>query len=165
MQREVEWTSALRNSIAFAMKSHDAETPLPMTGPEYGRSLSGLGFNLIVRDVTAAVQFAVEVLGATRFFGTPAFAALKLNSADFMFHHDTTYEGNPLAGSLQTSEVRGVGVELRVYNCDPDMAEAKARAGGWTVLAGTSDRPHGLRECMILDDDGFVWIPSVHVIP
>ena len=57
----------------------------------------------------------------------------------------------------------GICVELRVYGSDPDLAEANAKAGGWTVLAGSLDKPHGLRECMIIDDEGYVWIPSVHL--
>jgi len=46
---------------------------------------------------------------------------------------------------------------------DPDVAEGNARVGGWTVLAGSIDKPHGLRECMIIDDEGYVWIPSAHL--
>jgi hypothetical protein len=23
------------------------------------------------------------------------------------------------------------------------------------------DKPHGLRECIIIDDDGYVWVPGV----
>jgi uncharacterized glyoxalase superfamily protein PhnB len=135
----------------------------PLSAADYGKSLRGLGFNLIVRDVARAVIFAEQVLGATVFFRTPGFAAMKLNSADFMFHADETYRDNPLKGSLAGNEARGVGVELRAYGCDPDVAEAHARAGGWTVLAGSLDKPHGLRECMIMDDEGYVWIPSVHL--
>jgi uncharacterized glyoxalase superfamily protein PhnB len=146
------------------MKPKPNEAPLPMSGPDYGRTLRGLGFNVIVRDVTRATHFAETVLGATRFFGNDQFSAMKLNGADFMFHADATYAHNVLAGSLAGAEARGVGVELRCYGCDPDVAEAKARAGGWTVLAGCSDRPHGLRECMIMDDEGYVWIPAVHSV-
>jgi len=80
-----------------------------------------------------------------------------------MFHTKDTYRGNELRGSLESADPRGVGVELRCYSVDPDMAEAHARAAGFTVLAGCLDKPHGLRECMILDDDGFVWIPSRHL--
>jgi uncharacterized glyoxalase superfamily protein PhnB len=163
MPRKVAWTKSSGNSYSAGMKPHDDDKPLPMSGPEYGRTLRGLSFNLIVRDVPKAARFATEVLGATQFFGNSQFSAMKLNGGDFMFHADQTYNDNLLSGSLQTSEARGVGVELRIYNCDPDLAEANAKAGGWTVLSGTSDRPHGLRECMILDDEGFVWLPSVHV--
>ena len=55
------------------------------------------------------------------------------------------------------------GVELWVYGCDPDVAEANARAGGWTVLAASMDKPHGLRECIILDDEGYAWVPGVAI--
>ena len=40
-------------------------------------------------------------------------------------------------------------------------AEARARSQGFTVLAGSIDKPHGLRECVILDDDGYAWVPAV----
>ena len=134
------------------------------SAPDYGRSLRGLGFNLIVKDIPRAVKFAVDVLGATQLFATDMFAAMKLNGADFMFHHDSTYDSNPLSGIVAAADARGVGVELRVYDCDPDGAEAKARNGGWTVLAGSLDKPHGLRECMIVDDEGYVWVPSTHLL-
>jgi hypothetical protein len=141
------------------MSDHDP----PVPAAEYGRSLRGLGFNLIVKDVQNAVRFAVEVLGATAFYANDRFAAMKLNGSDFMFHHDDTYRGNPLSGIVGNADSRGIGVELRVYGCDPDVAEANARAGEWTVLAGSLDKPHGLRECMIIDGEGYVWIPSVHL--
>jgi catechol 2,3-dioxygenase-like lactoylglutathione lyase family enzyme len=135
----------------------------PISADAYGKSLSGLGFNLIVKDVTKSIAFAEQVLQAKVFFRTPTFAAMKLNGHDFMFHGDETYRNNPLSGSLAAAEARGLGVELRVYGCVPDPAEARARAGGWTILAGSLDKPHGLRECMIMDDDGYVWIPSQHL--
>jgi uncharacterized glyoxalase superfamily protein PhnB len=133
----------------------------PPSAADYGRSLKGLGFNLIVKSVPAAVKFAVQVLEAEVYFQTANFAAMKLKGSDFMFHADETYHGNALFGSLD--EARGVGVELRVYDLDPDLAEVRAWAGGWTVLSGSVDKPHGLREAMILDDDGYVWIPAIHL--
>lgn len=135
----------------------------PMSGADYGRTLRGLGFNLIVSDVTSAIHFATEVLGATVFFRTDVFAAMKLHGADFMFHVPSSYRGNELHPTLTSDAPRGVGVELRCYHSDPDVAEAKARAHGYTVLAGALDKPHGLRECMLLDNDGYVWIPSRHL--
>jgi len=135
----------------------------PMSGADYGRTLRGLGFNLIVSDVTSAIHFATEVLGATVFFRTDVFAAMKLHGADFMFHVPSSYRGNELHATLVSDAPRGVGVELRCYHTDPDVAEAKARALGYTVLAGSLDKPHGLRECMLLDNDGYVWIPSRHL--
>ncbi len=135
----------------------------PISAGDYGKSLRGLGFNLIVKDVTRSVHFAERVLGATVFFRTPNFAAMKLHGGDFMFHGHETYRDNPLSGSLSSEDARGIGVELRCYDCDPDLSEAKARESGYTVLAGSLDKPHGLREAMILDDDGYVWIPSINL--
>jgi hypothetical protein len=80
-----------------------------------------------------------------------------------MLHADHTYRDNPVAGLIAGVDARGIGVELRVYGLDPDLAAGRARAGGWTVLAGAMDKPHGLRESMILDDDGYLWVPSVHL--
>jgi uncharacterized glyoxalase superfamily protein PhnB len=136
-----------------------------MSGADYGRSLMGLGFNLIVNDLERAIHFAKQVLGAEVFFRTDVFAAMKLSSQDFMFHIPASYRGNELHATLASDAPRGVGVELRCYHVDPDDAEARARKAGFTVLAGCIDKPHGLRECMILDDDGFIWIPSRHLKP
>jgi catechol 2,3-dioxygenase-like lactoylglutathione lyase family enzyme len=136
----------------------------PISGKDYGQSLTGFGVSLIVADVDRAVLFVTEVLGATVYFRTEVFAAMKLQGQDFMFHTPMTYRNNELYPTLVSDAPRGVGIELRCYNTDPDKAEAKARALGFTVLAGSIDKtPHGLRECMILDDDGFVWIPSRHL--
>ncbi|MCA3556184.1 hypothetical protein [Aestuariivirga sp.] len=127
---------------------------------EYGRSLRGLGFNLLVTDVPRAVTFAKEVLGATSFYDNEDFAALRWQGQDFMFHADRSYRGHPLSGLVAGLEARGAGVELRIFGCDPDRAEAKARELGFTVLAGSLDKAHGLRECVILDDDGYSWVPT-----
>ncbi len=135
----------------------------PPSADAYGKSLKGLGFSLLVSDVEASVNFATTVLGATLFFKTDKFAAMKVLGADFMFHDDDTYRHNPLHGFLAEGAGRGVGVELRCYGVDPDLAEAKARAHGFTVLAGSLDKPHGLRECIILDPDGYAWVPSIHL--
>lgn len=145
------------------MTAVDDFTKPRMTGADYGRSLTGLGFNLIVKDVSASIRFAREVLGAEVFFRTDVFAAMRLCGQDFMFHIPASYRGNELYGTLQSDAPRGVGIELRCYGVDPDAAEARARQLGYTVLAGSLDKPHGLRECMLLDDDGFVWIPSRHL--
>jgi uncharacterized glyoxalase superfamily protein PhnB len=135
----------------------------PVSAAVYGRSLRGLGFNLIVNDLLCAVSFATDVLGATLLFRTDAFAALKLGGQDVMLHSRESYRGNELYGSLSPDLPRGIGIELRLYGVDPDQAEASARAHGFTVLAGSMDKPHGLRECMIIDAEGFVWVPSRHL--
>jgi catechol 2,3-dioxygenase-like lactoylglutathione lyase family enzyme len=144
------------------MKKRPPDQTPWMSAPDYGRSLRpGLGVNLLVRDVAEAVRFATEALGATAVYADEDFAALRLAGAEWMVHADHTYLDNPLTGIIAGAETRGVGVELRLYGVDPDTAEAAARAGGWTVLAGAMDKPHGLREAVLVDDEGYVWIPAV----
>lgn len=133
-----------------------------MSPPDYGRTLRpGIGFNLLVRDVKRSVKFAEKVLGATATYADEDFAVLRLYGSEWMLHADHTYLSNPLSGVISGVEARGAGVELRVYGCDPDQAEAQARENGFTVLSGSMDKPHGLRECIIIDDDGYVWVPGV----
>jgi catechol 2,3-dioxygenase-like lactoylglutathione lyase family enzyme len=133
-----------------------------MSPSDYGRSLGpGLGVNLLVRDVARAVRFATEALGATVIYADEDFAALRLSGIEWMVHADHTYLDNPLTGLFAGADTRGAGVELRLYGIDPDQAEANARASGWTVLAGAMDKPHGLREAVLVDDEGYVWIPAV----
>jgi uncharacterized glyoxalase superfamily protein PhnB len=137
-----------------------ADAP-PFPSPEdYGRSLKGIGVNLLVRDVARAVIFATRVIGARKLYADKDFAALRHGDSEFMLHSDHAYRANLVAGLVQGLSGRGAGVEIRVYGCDPDAAEARARDGGWTVLAGSIDKPHGLRECVLIDDEGYVWVPG-----
>jgi catechol 2,3-dioxygenase-like lactoylglutathione lyase family enzyme len=144
------------------MKKRPPDRQPFMPAPEYGRSLRpGLGVNLIVADVAATVRFATEVLGATTAYADEDFAVLRCVGAEWMAHADHTYRDNPVSGLVAGVTGRGAGVELRLYGCDPDAAEARARPAGYTVLAGAIDKPHGLREAVILDDDGYCWVPGV----
>ena len=144
------------------MKKRAADQEPWMAADDYGRSLRpGLGINLLVRDVAASVRFAEQVLGATATYADADFAAMRGAGSEWMYHADHTYSDNPVTGIIQNTETRGAGVELRLYGIDPDKAEQAARDGGWTVLAGAIDKPHGLREAVIIDDDGYVWVPSV----
>ena len=93
------------------------------------------------------------------------FAVLAHGGQQWMLHGDHTYHSNPLLGLTGDGALRGVGVELRVYGIDPDDAEAKARALGHHVLQAATDKPHGLRECFLVDPDGYVWVPSRHLPP
>jgi catechol 2,3-dioxygenase-like lactoylglutathione lyase family enzyme len=138
-----------------------ATEPSWMPAPEYGRGLRGLGINIVVRDVTAALKFQTEVLGAEVVHGDPDFAALRGFGSEWMLHADHTYSDHPLKGSLSGDLARGIGAELRLYGRDPDAAEATARELGYEVLAGALDKPHGLREAYIIDQDGYLWVPGV----
>ncbi|TGR60326.1 hypothetical protein EN866_42860, partial [Mesorhizobium sp. M2D.F.Ca.ET.223.01.1.1] len=68
-----------------------------------------------------------------------------------------------MTGVTADSETRGAGIELRLYGADPDMVEKKATALGHIVLAGSTDKPHGLRECYIVGPDGYVFVPSSRI--
>lgn len=82
-----------------------------------------------------------------------------------MVHADHTYldTGNPMVDVVGTLTGRGGGVELRVHHCDPDAAEASARRAGFEVLAPSQDKPHGLREVYLRDNDGYVWVADVPI--
>lgn len=129
--------------------------------PQYSKELTGLTVNLLVRDIAKATSFARDVLRATIVYEDPDFAALEAYGTKWCLHADHTYSDHPLSGSLADADIRGVGAELRIMGLDPDTAEARARDAGYTVLAGSVDKPHGLREAYILDADGYLWVPSV----
>ncbi len=132
-----------------------------MPAPQYGQSLRGLTLNLVVRDVAASVRFCHEVLGAEVVYSDPDFAVFRCGEAEWMVHADHTYIEHALHPLLAPSQQRGIGAELRLHGCDPDQAEAAARRLGFAVLAGTTDKPHGLREAYLLDADGYIWVPDV----
>jgi len=141
------------------MKRREGEPWMP--ADEYGRTLRGLGVNLIVADVERALAFQREVLGAEVVYSDPDFALLRGHGAEWILHADHTYRDHPFRSAFEDLEARGGGVELRLHGCDPDAAEAAARRLGYVVLDGASDKPHGLREAFLADADGYVWVPDV----
>ncbi|MBT5811481.1 MAG: hypothetical protein HOI19_13995 [Rhodospirillaceae bacterium] len=135
-----------------------------MPAPAYGQGLSGLSVNFLVSDVAAAGTFAETVLTAKAVYADPDFAVLRIATetcaAEWMLHADHTYAEHPLSGFIKGKTGRGIGAEFRLHGLDPDGAEGRARAAGYTVLAGAADKAHGLREAYILDDDGYCWTPD-----
>ena len=128
----------------------------------FGHSLGpGLGINLLVTDVEAAVRFHSDVLNTDIIYWDQDFAIVSSLGSIWMLHHDRTYRNHPLSGIASGSDGRGAGLELRLYGCDPDEAEMRARGCDAVVLAGAADKPHGLREAYIIDPEGYVWVPSV----
>jgi len=132
-----------------------------MPASEYGRKLRGLGINLIVRDVSKSLRFQSEVLAADILYSDPDFAAMRAFDSEWMVHADHTYDRHPINGILSECPERGIGIEIRLYGRDPDEAESAAQALGFEVLASASDKPHGLRETYIFDQDGYLWVPGV----
>jgi catechol 2,3-dioxygenase-like lactoylglutathione lyase family enzyme len=123
--------------------------------------LQGLTLNLLVRDVARSLPFHREVLGAQVVYSDPDFAVLRYGEVEWMLHADHTYLDHPLHASLSEEGPRGVGAELRLHGRDPDAAEAAARRFGFNVLAGATDKPHGLREAFLIDPDGYLWVPDI----
>lgn len=138
------------------MKKRDGDPWMPAGA--YSKSLTGFGVNLLVQDVAASVAFAIEVLEAEDIYSDSDFAVMRAQGAEWILHADHTYDSHPLHGSLTEDAHRGVGVELRLHNMDPDAAEARARARGDVIFAGALDKGHGLREAYIIDPDGYLWV-------
>ena len=126
----------------------------------FGRSLRGLGLNLLVRDVKSEVTLLETVFGMTAHQPTEDFAIMTYGDQVFQLHSDGTYHSHPLLGLLPENPPRGAGIEIHLYDTDPDKAVTRAEALGATILAEALDKPHGLREAYILDANGYVWVPS-----
>ena len=129
---------------------------------EFGASLKGMGINLLVRDVLGSAAFLQDVFGMKVFQPTKDFAIMVYAGQVFQLHSDATFHSHPLPSLLPEAGPRGGGIELRLYETDPDEAVklAEAHAYGATILQQPADKPHGLRECVILDADGYAWVPS-----
>lgn len=132
-----------------------------MPADEYGRSLPRLTVNLIVREVARAAAFYEKVLGARVLYSDADFAALQVQGIDFMLHADHTYDQHPMAGRLASDGPRGTGAELRLLGIEPDAVEARARSHNAVVVQAACDKPHGWREVMVADPDGYVWAVGV----
>jgi predicted enzyme related to lactoylglutathione lyase len=131
-----------------------------ITPEDFGASLRGLGLNLLVRDVARQVSFLEQVFGMKAFQPTADFAIMTYGNQVFQLHSDGTYHSNPLLGLLPESPPRGGGIEIRLYDSDPEASCSKAETAGGTVLQAPTDKPHGLREAYILCENGYAWVPS-----
>ena len=133
--------------------------PDPMA---FGRGLAkGVGVNILVRDVEASIRWQAEVLGADVIYWEDHFAVMSAEGGVWLVHSDWSYRDHEMTGVVQGQEARGQGVEIRLYNVDPDACEARARDVNAIVLAGSLDKPHGLREAYLVDPDGYIWVPSI----
>lgn len=127
---------------------------------DFGASLRGIGLNLLVRDVAAEIAFLETVFGMKSFQPTADFAIMTYGEQVFQIHADGTYHANPLLGLLPENPPRGAGIEIRLYDTDPETACASAEVAGGTILQAPTDKPHGLREAYILCENGYAWVPS-----
>lgn len=132
-----------------------------MTAAEYGRTLSGLSVNLIVRDVSRSIPFYTDVLQLRLLYSDEDFAAFERDGARLQLHADHTYARMPWASRLTEDSRRGLGAEIRILGIEPDSAEERARDGGFTVLVPVRDWPHGWRDCVLEDPDGYTFAVGV----
>jgi catechol 2,3-dioxygenase-like lactoylglutathione lyase family enzyme len=138
------------------MKKGTSEPWMP--ADSYGRSLPRFTINLLSSDLERSARFYREVLGARVVYSDPDFIALELNSLEFMIHADHTYDRHPWSARLEQEKTgRGLGAEMRLFGVDPDGVESRARAWGASVLQPAQDKPHGWRETIISDPDGYAW--------
>lgn len=135
----------------------DYETVSPQT---FGASLTGLGLNLLVRDVRWHAAFLETVFAMQGHRVSADFAIMMYSGQPFQLHSDATYRSNPLLGLLPEAPPRGAGMEIRLFDSDPDACAAHAEAAGGTILQPPTEKPHGLREAYILCRDGYAWVPS-----
>ncbi len=134
-----------------------------MPADEYGRSMAQFSVNLLVRNMEISVTFYRDIIGATVRYSDHDFAALQLNGWGFMLHADHTYDHHPLYARLEKPGLRGTGAELRFLGVDPDAIEARAHKAGATVMQSATDYPHGWRELMLADPDGYIWALGVAI--
>jgi len=136
-----------------------------MPADEYGRRLPRFTVNLLVRDVAVSLPFYRDVLQAKVHYADADFAALELSGTAFMLHADHTYDHHPSYPRLRAAGPRGTGAELRVMGIDPDALEKRARETGTKVVQPAVDFPHGWRDVMLEDPDGYLWAIGVALPP
>jgi len=129
---------------------------------EFGGSLRGIGLNILVRDVPRLCDFLADVFSIEVHRQSADFAIVSYLGQVFQIHADHTYHSHPLPSLLPENGARGGGIEIRLYDTDPDQAVARADAHSHdsTLLEAPTNKPHGLRECIILCENGYAWAPS-----
>ena len=131
-----------------------------ISAEEYGHSLRGLTINLIARNMKRLQEFQNQVLGAKTIYCDPDFVVFQGYGSEWMVHADHTYADHPLQTVIQLEVPRGGIAELRLHGCDPDRAETQARLLDFLIVQPATDKPHGLRECYLRDDEGYLWVPD-----
>ncbi|MEO1680653.1 MAG: VOC family protein [Pseudomonadota bacterium] len=123
----------------------------------FGRSLRGLGINLLTRDPEALAAFLTAAFGLEAHRVSADFAILSHDGGLLQLHSHGTFASHPLHALLPEGGVAGGGVQIYLFRCDPDAAVSRAEAAGGTVIEPPADKPHGLREATILSPEGFAF--------
>ena len=119
-----------------------------------------MGLNLIVTQIAPYVDFLKEVFDMQAYQVTNDFATLMYADQIFQLHADHTYHSHSLLQLLLKNPPRGTGVEIRLYESNTDICHDCAVERGDIILQIPIEKPHRLRECVILSHDGYVWVPS-----
>lgn len=136
----------------------DIET---VSAADFGRSLRGIGVNILTRDVAALAGFLAQVFGLSVHRLSADFALVAHGGMMLQLHRDTTFAAHPLHGLLPEAGPRGAGVQIYLFGIDPDTAAARAPEAGGVVIEAPQDKPHGLREATILAPEGQAFSPAV----
>lgn len=129
---------------------------------EFGKSLTGLGCNFLVQDVISLQEFLVDVFGMKAARVSKDFAIMLYKRQILQLHADSTYHSHPLPSLIPEAGARGGGIQLHLFATDPDEAVrlAEEHKHESTLLQKTMNKPHGLRECVILCENGYAWTAS-----
>jgi len=100
----------------------------------FGRSLRGIGVNLLVRDVRAECAFLETVFDLKSHQVTVDFAIVTYGEQVFQLHSDSTLHAYPFLGLFPDSPPRGGGIEMRHYDSDPEFASKVAWVFGAAML-------------------------------
>jgi catechol 2,3-dioxygenase-like lactoylglutathione lyase family enzyme len=136
-----------------------------MPADDYGRTLPPFTVNLLVTDMARSTAFYVRVLGAKLIYSDCDFAALRVNDLEFMLHADHAYDHHAWYSELVRGGRRGLGAELRLFHVDPDAVERRAREFGSTIVQSTQEKPHGWRDVIVADPDGYTWAVGIPTNP
>ncbi len=136
----------------------DLET---VSADEFGRSLTGIGVNLLSPNVRALAAFLEDIFGLTIHRLSDDFAIAQHVAMMMQLHADGTYGAHPLLGLVPETPPRGGGLQIYLFGIDPDAALAEAEAAGHVVLEPARDKPHGLREGTVLSPEGYAFSPAI----
>ncbi|MEX3017405.1 VOC family protein [Gymnodinialimonas hymeniacidonis] len=136
----------------------DLET---ISAEDFGRTLTGVGLNLLTRDVRALAAFLTVTFGLTAHRLSDDFAIIRHGDALIQLHADGTYHSNPLPQLIPENPPRGGGAQLYLFGIDPDMAVQRAEKLGHHVIEPPANKPHGLREATILSPEGYAFSPAI----
>lgn len=120
---------------------------------------------LVVDDGAAAIDFYVEVLGATEVMrmdkeGKICHAELAIGDSHIMLSDE-----HPDMGYLSPKSIggKGLGSGIMVYLPDVDAAFARATAAGGTAERQVEDQFYGDRSGTFVDPFGHRWIVATHI--